>query len=143
MNELENLHQQLLEAINDGDYISPAKAADMLRTLETAMRFEGEQIGRQDEPLHQSEETAYEAFTLCDASSQFAPSALVTAMKHLNSDDAARFSESVRIASDVMDRMKFDSGPGVAPDMFLVLPANGGTIVYWMRLRQVGRILEA
>ena len=142
MNGLENLHRQLQEAVDDGDYISPEKAAVLLRTLEDAMRF-GEQIGRQDEPLHPSEEAAYEAFTLCDASSQFAPPALIAAMKHLDADDAARFSESVRTVSDVMDRMKFGSGSGVAPDMFLVLPANGGTIVYWIRFRQVERILEA
>ena len=76
MDELEALHQQLKESVDDGDFISPEKAKEMLRLLEVAMEGGFAYMSSRDEDeevLHPSEEIAHEVSMLCDASLEFVP----------------------------------------------------------------------
>jgi len=142
MREIETLYRQLRESVDDGDFIAPDKAKEMLRLLETALR-QPEEVGdgRMDEPLTPSEELAHEVFGLCDASSEFAPSALMSMLRRISSDDVRRLSGAVCELSDILDFLRFQVGPSVAPDVFMAIPGDPG-VVYWMRLRQARQVLE-
>jgi len=143
MREIEVLYRQLKETVDDGDFITPDKAKEMLRLLESALRHPEEDAGdgRTDDPLNPSEEIAHDVFGLCDASSEFAPSALMSMLRRIGPDDTRRLSEAVYEASDIFDFLRFEIGPSVAPDVFVAIPGDPG-VVYWMRLRQVKQILE-
>lgn len=141
MREMEALYRQLKESVDDGDFISPDKAKEMLHLLDMAMQQPDLGDGRVDEPLHPSEEVAHEAFALCDASSEFAPSALMSLLRQIDSGDVKRLAAAVREVSDTFDFLKFHGGPSHVPDVFMVIPGDPGG-VYWMRLRQVRQVLE-
>lgn len=142
MREIEALYRQLKESVDDGDFIAPDKAKEMLRLLEAALRQPDELgDGRVDEPLSPSEEVAHEVFGLCDASSEFAPSALMSLLRRVSADDTRRLGGAVREASEIFDFLKFQVGPSVAPDVFVAIPGDPG-VVYWMRLRQARQVLE-
>jgi len=142
MREIEALYRQLKESVDDGDFIAPDKAKEMLGLLESALR-QPEELGdgRVDAPLTPSEEIAYEVFGLCDASSEFAPSALMSVLRRIGPDDTKRLSGAVCEASDIFDFLRFQAGPSVAPDVFVAIPGDPG-VVYWMRLRQAKQVLE-
>ncbi len=142
MREIETLYMQLKESVDDGDFITPDKAKEMLRLLDAALRQpEDAGDGRTDEPLNPSEEIAHDVFGLCDASSEFAPSAFMSMLRSIGPKDVQRFAGAVREVSDTFDFLKFQIGPSVAPDVFVAIPGDPG-VVYWMRLRQVKQILE-
>ena len=137
------LYRQLKESVDDGDFIAPDKAKEMLHLLETMMRQPDDDIGdgRTDEPLHPSEEIVHDVFNLCDASSEFAPSAIMSLLRKIGSSDVRRFTDAVRVISDVFDFLRFQTGPSPAPDVFVAIPGGPG-MVYWMRLRQAKQVLE-
>ena len=143
MREMEKLYRQLQESVDDGDFISPDKAKEMLRLLDAAMKQLGDDPGDGlvDEPLHPSEDVAHEVFSLCDASSEFAPSALMSLLRQINRDDVKRLSVAARDISDIFDFFRFKTGPSHVPDVFMAIPGDPG-VVYWMRLRQVRQVLE-
>lgn len=137
------LYRQLKESVDDGDFIAPDKAKEMLHLLEAMMRQPADDTddGRMDEPLHPSEEIVHDVSNLCDASSEFAPSALMSLLRRLGSDDVQRLTGAVRVISDVFDFLRFQTGPSPAPDVFVAIPGDPG-MVYWMRLRQAKQVLE-
>lgn len=143
MREMETLYRQLKESVDDGDFIAPDKAKEMLRLLDAALRQPDDMVGdgRVDEPLTPSEKIAHEVFSMCDASSEFAPSALMSLLRRVGPADIQRLTGAVRETSDVFDFLKFQVGPSVAPDVFVAIPGDPG-VVYWMRLRQAAQVLE-
>lgn len=144
MDELDDLHKQLKEIVEDGDFISPDKAKEMLGLLEAAMSgdFPEDEPGEGEQPLHPSEEVAHEVFTLCDASAPYASQAFPPFLRHLEPGLVRRLRDAVRETSDIIDWVRVKSGPGVAPDAVLFLPAPIKGVVYWMRLRNVSQALE-
>lgn len=145
MDELEALHRQLKESAEDGDFISPEKAREMLRLLEVAMEGGFAYMPHDDEDgemLHSSEEVAHEVSMLCDASSEFVPQAFSGLLRSLSREDISRLRDAVREVSDTVDWIRLFSGPAVAPDVVFSFPGAVKGVVYWIRLRQVSRILE-
>jgi len=140
MDELEELRRQLTESVEDGDFISPDKARRMLALLESAVK-RYEDFDSHEEFLHPSEEVAYEAHALCDASTPHAPPALANLLRRLSGDDAAGLRRAIREFGDAVDQIKFLEGPGAAPDVLMSLPGVNG-MLFWIRLRQVVRMLE-
>lgn len=144
MDELEELHRQLKEAVADSDIIPPEKAKEMLALVGIAMERvrwnEGSHSDMEETPLHASEENAYDAATLAEASSEYAPSVFDAMLKHMPVGHIAGLCDAVRTVRDAVDRVKFSMGPHVAPDAFMTLPS--GRMTYWMRFRQMERILE-
>ncbi len=141
MRDMETLYRKLKESVDDGDYIAPGDAKEMLRLLDAALAQGDMDDGHVDEPLSPSEEIAHEVFGMCDASSEFAPSALVSLLRRIGPADAKRLTGAVREVSDVFDFIRFQVGPSVAPDVFVAIPGDPG-VVYWMRLRQARQVLE-
>lgn len=145
MDEIGELHRQLKEFVEDGDFIPPDKAKKMLSLLEAAIDRQGDpdfdSLERHEEFLHPSEEVAYEAYELSNASGARAPAAFFDLLGRLDAEDAASLRKSLREFSDTMDRVKFAEGPSAAPEVFLSLPGPSG-MVFWARLRRVAQALE-
>lgn len=142
---MDALHKQLKEIVDDGDFISPDRAKELLELLDAAMSGGGlpeNELDGDSESLHPSEEAAHEVFTLCDASSPYVAQAFPLFLRHLEPGIVRRLRDAVREASDIIDWVRVRSGPGVAPDLVLLLPAPTKGVVYWMRLRQVNQVLE-
>jgi len=144
MDDLDALHKQLKEIVDDGDFISPDRAKELLELLEAAMPggLPENELDGDGESLHPSEEAAHEVFSLCDASTPYVAQAFPLFLRHLEPGIVRRLRDAVREASDIIDWVRVKSGPGVAPDLVLLLPAPTKGVVYWMRLRQVSQVLE-
>jgi len=144
MDDLDALHKQLKEIVDDGDFISPDRAKELLELLEAAMPggLPENELDGDNESLHPSEEAAHEVFSLCDASAPYVAQAFPLFLRHLEPGIVRRLRDAVREASDIIDWVRVRSGPGVAPDLVLLLPAPTKGVVYWMRLRQVSQVLE-
>lgn len=141
-----DLQQQLQEAVEDGEFITPQKAEEMLNQLTAsivALEAENDspddRIGHEDMPLDSVEALAYDVMLVCNAQSCL-PDALHVLTDNLTEDEVTRLNDAVLVMRDAFDRAKFGYGVHVVPELFLALP-NGNSIC-WSRMRQLEQVLR-
>lgn len=146
MDKLYDLQQQLQEAVEDGGFITPQKAEEMLGQLTAsivALKAEDDgpdgRIGHEDAPLDSVEALAYDVMLVCNAQSCL-PDALHVLTDNLTEDEIVRLNDAVLVMRDAFDRAKFGYGVHVVPELFLALP-NGNSIC-WSRMRHLEQVLR-
>lgn len=146
MDKLYGLQQQLQEAVEDGGFIAPQKAEEMLNQLTAsivALKAEDDgpdgRIGHEDMPLDSVEALAYDVILVCNAQSCL-PEALHVLTENLTEEEVVRLNDAILVVRDAFDRAKFGHGVHVVPEVFIALP-NGNSIC-WSRMRHLEQALR-